>query len=424
MSYQQLTDETFPASLSMDFEILEDEISISPPRILEPDKTNGAAAPSSVAASHLSGSNTSSGNYSFSTENENGSSSSGSSNPPSKFHPTTSKQVITAKDTKKVSSNTLAKPVTGQKKAKSLENLLNNVPPQTSSLKRQKYGHIKSKVKQYIDETTKKRDRQPLLRHKSMPETCIECPAEKNDEIDLETNTDNLKTMLREKTEELDSLKRHLNFCEMQREDNVFTIEALKRKIESMRLEHSKRENERQREREVEKEREKLAIMNTYLRYSNPSLNRIFATVSTQTSPVHVTFNISTFQSDDSIHDLLAESFTATPPTSDRRSTKIIRTSQLSTEPDAEDRPAESSEQEKISPDSATHPEGSPDYLQLLPLSEFSGGTMNTEDTDTAISQDHAEVCQECMARKQNKRKKKSKKIRLASFFCIKKVKD
>ncbi|XP_055528993.1 uncharacterized protein LOC129721000 [Wyeomyia smithii] len=418
-SYTQLTDETFPASLLMEFDMLDDEIPISPPRTLEPDKASTAAteARSSGAASHTSASNTSSGNYSFSTENENGSSSSGSSNPSCNYRPTPSKRTTTVKDTKRVPSNATTKPETGQKKAKSLENLLNNAPPkiQTSTLKRQKYSHVKSKVKQFIDETTKKRDRQPLIRHKSMPEACMDCPAEEIDEIDHETDTDNLRTMLKEKTRELDSLKRHLNFCEMQREDNVFTIEALKRKIESMRLEHSKRDHERQREREMEREREKQAILNTYLRYSNPALNRIFASVSTQTSPeVHAIFNISSFQCDESFEEPLADSFPAP------RRGPFARTSQHLVETE-EDKPNECSEHEQASPDSATHPEGSPDYPPLLPAQGSCRFGRRVEENTNDCTQDYVEVCQKCIARKENKRKKK---IRLASFFCIKKVKD
>lgn len=40
------------------------------------------------------------------------------------------------------------------------------------SLKRQpKYGHVKSKVKQFIDEAISQRGRHVLVRHKSMPES-------------------------------------------------------------------------------------------------------------------------------------------------------------------------------------------------------------------------------------------------------------
>lgn len=401
--------------------MLDDEIPISPPRLLEPDKLNpAAAARSSTAASHTSASNTSSGNYSFSTENENGSGSSGSSNPSYKYRSSTNKRAAVIKDTKRVTSNISTKPATSQKKAKSLDNLLNNMPSQsqTNTLKRQKYSHVKSKVKQFIDETTKKRDRKPLSRHKSMPEASMDCPAEEIDEIDQKTSTENLKTMLKEKSAELDSLKRHLNFSEMQREDSVFEIEALKRKIESMRLEHSKRERERQRERDMEKEREQQATMNSYLRYSNPSLNRIFASVSTQTSPeVRKVFNISSFQSDESFGEILAACCTVASPGPSGTGHRDIRTPQRTIHYEHK----KPDEQEKVSPDSATHPESSPDYPRLLAPQVPCRSDGRVEQNTRTSTQDYAEVCQGCIARNENKRRKK---IRLASFFCIKKVKE
>ncbi|XP_058466403.1 uncharacterized protein LOC131439431 [Malaya genurostris] len=422
MSYQQLTDETFPTNLLIEFDQLDDDIPISPPQILQADKTSVVTAAeirSSEVISHTSGSNTSSGNYSFSTENENGSASSGCSNPTIKYQSSTNKRAKAMKDTKKMVPKPSGKSSVHQQKSKSLENLVNHNTNQMPSnlLKRQKYGHVKSKVKQFIDETTKNLDRKPLLRHKSMPDYSLECPSEEIDEINQETNIDKLRSLLKEKTEELECWKRHLNFSERQREDSVLKIGALQRKIETMRLEHSTRDKdrERQHERKLENEREKHTVLEAYLRYRNPSLSRIFTSVGTQTSPgVCTVFNINAFCSDDSFEGLLDGSFNAAPATS--TGTRVKRALQFPLEPEP-DEPEVNEVNENVSPDSASHPAG-PNLMQLSDAGQLSPKTAGICESPT---QDYVQICKECAIKKEKKRKKKN---RLASFFCIKKVKE
>ncbi|XP_058836494.1 uncharacterized protein LOC131693039 [Topomyia yanbarensis] len=414
MSYQQLTDETFPTSLLMEFDMLDDEIPISPPRILEVDKTNTANEMlSSEVTSHTSGSNTSSGNYSFSTENENGSGSSSSSNPTTKYRSYTSKRATTTKDSNKIATKTSTKSANHQKKSKSLENLVNKTAllVQNSSTKNPKYSHVKSKVKQFIDETTKKQDRKPFIRHKSMPECSPEHPLEECDEIDPITYSE-LKIRLKQKTEELNNLQRHLIFNEAQLEDNFSKIGDLKHKIEAMRLENSRREMERQRERELEKERERQLFLEPYLRYSNPTLNKTFASMSTQTSPdTLMVFNISALNSDDddSFEGLMSASASSGP--------NVKRTLQFALEQEQNEQ-HENNTNENVSPDSATHPERSTDYPPMLPSSDLGQSSPRDAENRALSTQDYVQVCNDCASRKEKTKKKKN---RLASFFCIKK---
>lgn len=223
--------------------------------------------------------------------------------------------------------------------------------------------------------------------------------------------------MLKETADEVCNLQRHLEFSEMLRKDDIAKIEALKRKIETMRLEHSKREKERQRERDSEKDLDRQLVLANYLRYSSQtSLNRVFASVCTQTSPeVNISFTNITLHSDESFAGMLASNFTSNPSTSTAPRAKRA----LLYAPDSHLEQGENS-RDKSSPDSATHPDGSPDYSQLRPTAtvSFQLSEDSTEATTELLIQNNSEFCAKCTRKK---KKGKSKKTRLASFFCIKK---
>lgn len=421
-SFRKLNDETFPASLLLEFDELDDDIPISPPRILEPvNAVSVSGSRSPVTTSHTS--NSSSGNYSLSTENENGSGSSNSSNLFLKYRPLTNKRSGQAQNLENPinKSRTGSSSSNGQKRAKSEENLLNSnilFNKVGGPSKAQKYGHVKSKVKQYIDETLSQHTRHSLVRHKSMPESTIEKTLEQTEEIPVEHDANALRAMLKETSNEVSNLQRHLEFNEMLRRDDIAKIEALKRKIEVMRVEHSIREKERQRERDSEKELDKKLLLANYLRYSSQtSLNRVFASVSTQTSPeVHTIFSNSFIFSDESIDRMLAPNTSTSgmspPPRAKRALTYVV---------DHQGEPNGIVNQVNVNPDSATHPSGSPDYPRLCPTAVTYNHTTpvdNSGSTTEILIQDDSELCKQCRKSK----KRKNKKTRLASLFCIKKV--
>ncbi|XP_039432616.1 uncharacterized protein LOC120415227 isoform X1 [Culex pipiens pallens] len=429
-SYKKLNDETFPTSLLMEFDELDDEFLISPPGLAATEKADVASGPRSPATTTSHTSNTSSGNYSLSTENENGSGSSSTSSHPTtaKFRTTTSKRVSASKDAKRAlaGAKALAKSTPGQKRAKSMENLRNQSGGSGTSghsLKRQpKYGHVKSKVKQFIDEAISQRGRHVLVRHKSMPESNNSRGTEEQSEIDQETDVESLRTMLREKTAENENLQRHLEFSEIQREDGVVKIETLKRKIEAMRLEESKRQAERdverQRERDFRKELDRKTVFGAYFQY-----NRIFATTCTQTSPEPcTTFDMSTFGSEDSFERVIAASSSSQPNASTGPRAKRSLQYPVDQQEDPDD---DDNVQDDISPDSATHPESSPDYPQLVPAVGRQQYPSTSNQPVVSVGRSDRQdvesdrICDEC-ARK--RKKKASKKARLASFFCIRKA--
>lgn len=425
-SFPKLNDETFPASLLLDFDELDDDIPISPPRILEPANTNSApGSRSPVTTSQTS--NSSSGNYSLSTENENGSNSSNSSNLFVKYRPLSSKRSSTAHNSimrngAKTSGMNLPSS-NSQKRAKSEENLLSSEITFTKTgvvSKAQKYGHVKSKVKQYIDETLNQHTRHPLVRHKSMPEPVIENKLEQKEEIPLEHDANTLRAMLKETSDEVTNLQRHLEFSEMLRKDDIAKIELLKRKIEAMRLEHSMREKERQRERESEKELDRKLVLANYFRYSSQnSLNRVFASVGTQTSPEAHTATLSNsfIFSDESMDRGLASNFASTSGTSSPLRTKRALTFVADSQPES----GEIANVENLSPGTTTHPSSSPDYPRLCPTAVVYNQPPqdNSGEITELLIQNKLDSCRECG--RKNK-KTKSKKTRLASFFCIKKV--
>lgn len=413
---KKLNDETFPANLLMEFDELDDEIPISPPRNHEPVTVNSAPGSRSPVAI----SNSSSGNYSLSTENGNGSGSSNSSNLFAKFRPLSSKQssVVKAVSNPTKPSRTSPSSSKPQKRAKSEENLLSShvsYAKNGGAVRSQKYGHVQSKVKQYIEETLSQHTRLPLARHKSMPESSIESVLEQKEEPSPEHDTNTLRALLKETSEEVIYLQRHLEFNEMLRRDDIAKIEALKRKIEVMRMEHSRREKERQRERETEKELDRKLILANYMRYgSQTSLNRAFASVSTQTSSEALNALsdslILSNESIDRMHASIAGASSA--PRAKRALTYVV---------DPQPEPTELTNDENFIPDSATHPCSSPDYPELRPTAVIYHHTLedNAGDAAELLIRDISGTCNEC-GRKNKKRK--SKKIRLASFFCIKKV--
>ncbi|XP_062563127.1 uncharacterized protein LOC134226387 isoform X2 [Armigeres subalbatus] len=399
-SFQKLNDETFPASLLMEFDELDDDIPISPPRTHEP--VNVMSAPGSrspVAASQTS--NSSSGNYSLSTENDNGSGSSNSRHTFVKISPATSKP---------------------QKRAKSEENLLgSNVwyAKNGGVPRSQKYGHVKSKVKQYIEETLSQHTRHSLVRHKSMPESSIESVLEQKEEHSPDHDASTIRGLLEEKSTEVSYLQRHLEFSEMLRRDGIAKIEVLKQKIEAMRMEHSMREKERQRERDIEKDLDRKLILANYMRYSSQnSLHKAFTSVSTQTSPEALAvLNNSFIFSDESIDRMhvskLASITGASPPPRAKRALTYVA--------DSQPERFEFLNDENFIPDSATHPCSSPDYPELCPTAVIYHHTLedNAGDTTELLIPDNSGTCNECGRKNKNR---KSKKARLASFFCIKKV--
>lgn len=412
-SIQILNDETFPGSLLMEFDELDDDIPISPPGILVP--ANNITALGSRSSVTTSQTNSSSENNSLLTENENGSCSSNSSNLFVKYRPAPNKRMSLTRNAEKSATSSSSSGT--QKRSKSEGNLLNTSGLQIRAgiSRPQKYGHIKSKVKQYIDETLSQHTQHSLVRHKSMPVSTIETVLQENTDIGIEQDANALRAMLEETTDEVSNLQRHLEFSEMQRKDDIAKIEGLKRKIETMRLEHSKREKERQRERVSEKELDRQLVLANYLRYSSQtSLNRVFASVSTQTSPeVNISFNNIILQSDESFAGMLASNSTSNPSTSTSPRAKRA----LLYAPDLHQEHDENSK-DKLSP--ATHPDGATDYTQLCRSATVSYQLSedSTEAATELLIHDNSKLCNKCTKKI---KKGKNKKTRLASFFCIKK---
>lgn len=424
-SFQKLNDETFPASLLLEFDDLDDDIPISPPRILEPvNIISASGSRSPVTTSQTS--NSSSGNYSLSTENEYVSNSSNSSNLFIKYRPLSNKRSNAAhssnlRNAVNTSKNNSCSSIV-QKRAKSEDNLLSNERSLTKvggTSKSQKYGHVKSKVKQYIDETLNQHTRHPLIRHKSMPESTVENNQKQEEEIPLEHDANTLRAMLKETADEVTNLQRHLEFSEMLRKDDIAKIEVLKRKIEAMRIEHSMREKERQRERESEKELDRKLVLANYFRYSSQnSLNRVFASIGTQTSPdVCTAFSNSFIFSDESTDRVLASNFATTSGTSSPFRAKRALTYVADSQPQLNG----TANEELLSPDLATHQSSSPDYPRLCPTAVVYNQSPqdNSGEITELLIQNSLDSCREC-GRKNKKRK--SKKTRLASLFCIRKV--
>lgn len=417
-SIQILNDETFPGDFLMEFDELDDDISISPPGILVPE--NNLTTLGSHCSVTTSQTNSSSENYSLSTENENGSGSSNSTNIFIKYHPSSGKRMSLTQNAKKCFSKSFASSSSAgnPKRSKSEGNLLNTSGPQcrVGITRPQKYGHVKSKVKQYIDETLSQHVHHSFVRHKSMPVSTTEAGIQENTEIETVQDANVLRAMVKESSDEVSNLQRHLEFSEMLRKDDIAKIENLKRKIEIMRLEHSKREKERQRERDCEKELDRQLVLANYLRYSSQtSLNRVFASVGTQTSPeTNISFNNITLYSDESFAGMLASNFISNPNTSTAPRAKRA----LLYAPDSHLEQNENIN-DMLSPCPAPDPQNSPDYLQLQPTATVSYQISedSTEAPTELLIQDYSDFCNKCI----RKKKKKSKKTRLASFFCIKK---
>ncbi|XP_055587449.1 uncharacterized protein LOC129739920 [Uranotaenia lowii] len=460
MSYQKLNDETFPASLLLEFDELDDEfLLVSPPGMMMVLETDPMISENRSPVMTMS--NSSSGNYSLSTENENGSGSSSSSNVGQKIQrtslSTTNKRINAARDSKRsmksvrgeggaTNGQNLAKagitvstggvPVNSayKKRAKSMENLSHGsttaIQQNSHAIKRAKYGHVKSKVKQFIDETvSQRRDRQTLVRHKSMPEQGTGHPDVEASNLERHLSVDELQTMLQEKSAENESLNRHLQFSELQRQNTVEKFETLKRKLEAMRLEHSKREWNWDRENQqltrlLETERERQLALTSYLRYNNGAgpvpLNRRLANTGTQTSPALESFilNSDTFGIDEDESfggDLLAED----PPP------RVKRTLQFMLEEDGgvleiEEQPDQ--EMEDVSPDSTRSPNCSQrteigaEASTMEPMSVLVGANLSP---GAASQMSQPDVCRECGTRKKKRKQKKIAKF--ASLFCIKK---
>ncbi|XP_055629794.1 uncharacterized protein LOC129770765 [Toxorhynchites rutilus septentrionalis] len=409
MSYQKLYEESFPASLLLEFDELDDGI-LSPPRLQQPEQiSNVPESRSSATTSHTS--NTSSGNYSLSTENENGSGSSGSSNIASKYRTSTNKRVNAMKDAKNIGSKppNRSTNTVNQKRAKSMENLVNSGASHAQSIpfKRQKYSHVKSKVKQFIDEAISQRDRRGLVRHNSLSNTNIlGRTLEETDEFDQETNIDTLRAMLRDKNNEIDSLQRHLHFSELQREDEVARVVALKNKIEGIRLEDSKRERERERERKRERELHEKRVLASYLQ-----LNKSLVSVATQTSPeIGPMINFSTFRSEDSFERLLAANASTAP--------RVKRALQYVMDLEQEELDKNNNHIQRR-PDSVTDPKNSPaPHQNQCSVEEDEESPRSEQRLEITVEPiEFAEICHDCARRK---KRKYIKKTRLASFFCIK----
>lgn len=401
MSYQRLSDETCPASLVKEFDEFEDQFLISPQQPLQP-KTIQSTTKSSVSTSHSS-----SGNYSLSTEN--GESSAGNC-VNTRYRSITSKRMSNYKDKRRSGFKD------DNKITKSLENLSSRSVTQKPhvSWKTPKYAHVKSKVKQYIDEARSKHTRHVLKRHNSAPETSSTRDNQELDEISEETNVAVLQTMLREKIKENEALFRQFHFIDIQREEQVVKIETLKRKIDAMRLEETKREQQREKERQAEREYQEKTILAAYLQCNNHAmLNKNFTSVGTQTSPMfQLPFDVSTFINDDSL-EISRRVEHSTEEVDEASSTRVRRELRFTRLDSDQPLASTSKNQLDINANSVDYVEDSPSYIQVQPPVN-----VQMEGKSSPSTELEQKMCFKCAKNKAPKRKRS----RLASLFCLRKI--
>uniref|UniRef100_A0A182W1T6 Uncharacterized protein n=1 Tax=Anopheles minimus TaxID=112268 RepID=A0A182W1T6_9DIPT len=473
-----LCDETFPTSLLIEFDELDDEIPISPelPKRHQPesflrarttlsgdkgsvtDKINVDRSGSRMVISGSS--NTSSGHSSLSTEGENRSASSDRDTSrdlgkrqsldvgPGALlllgEQRTDKSTLKSRKTREPRSMESLLQHPGRKTASPLHSGTglsmggkglgggstgnvssvssigaSNQQQQHYRRQRSKYGHVQSKVKQMIDEMKPptNRDRKTLVRHKSMPETSHD--VEPKDEV-LEYATlepENDVETLRTVVREM---RLHMGSMEQQLticRTNMFNeLATLKCKNDALRLENDHlHEQERAREQRRQLLREKQATAGSC--YGSQS--------SLCKASVGSTCTVGTQTSpsrtgDGADHEDQFEFLLASPPTLARPALPPQTTSST------------------IEPPESVECEFSPDYQQLLPMLGHSGGSSafganirhralrrtpsirspagRRSELGQAQDCTTSPTCHDCRRRK---KKRKSRKQKLASFFCI-----
>ncbi|XP_052902578.1 uncharacterized protein LOC128310075 isoform X2 [Anopheles moucheti] len=470
---RNLCDETFPTSLLIEFDELDDEIPISPelpkrhqPESLLRDRTTLSGGKGIVtdkitddrngSRMVISGSsNTSSGHSSLSTEGENRSASSerDTSRDMSKRQPlNVGAGALLLLDDQRTDIATLKSRKLRQ--PRSMESLLQNhglagriktasplhtgtglamggkglVGGSTGNVSvssvgagaqqqqhyhrhRAKYGHVQSKVKQMIDEMKPptNRDRKALVRHKSMPETTHEVELQDgvDETLEQENDVEMLRSVVREMRLHIGSLEQQLSICRT----NVFNeLATLKCKNSALRIENDHLlEQERAREQRRQLLREQQTAGSCYGSQSSLCKASVgsTSTVGTQTSPSITD------------HELQFEFLLASPQTSSR---PALPPQTFST---------------AIEPESVGC-EFSPDYEQLLPMLGRSGNsstfgaetrrrdirrtpsirspTGRRPESGQAQDLPNSSMCHDCRRRK---KKRKSRKQKLASLFCI-----
>uniref|UniRef100_A0A182SWB6 Uncharacterized protein n=1 Tax=Anopheles maculatus TaxID=74869 RepID=A0A182SWB6_9DIPT len=475
---RNLCDETFPASLLIEFDELDDEIPISPelPKRHQPerflrnrttlsdgkeivtDKTNIVDDRNGSRMVISGSSNTSSGHSSLSTEGENRSASSDrdtsrdlSKRQPSdvgpgallllgdersaklslksrKIRQPRSMESLLQNQGQSVGRLKIASPLgsgtglaagkgmgggsTGNVSVSSIGGIAQQQQQQHYHRHRSKYGHVQSKVKQMIDEMKPptNRDRKTLVRHKSMPETSydVNLKDEEDETLDQENDVETLRSVVREMRLHMGSLEQELSVCRT----NLFNeLATLKCKNSALRLENDHLlEQERAREQRRQLLREQQTAGSCYGSQSSlyKASTGITCTVATQTSP-----------SEAGDHESHFEFLLASPPAASHPA--VLPQTSSST----------------IEPESAVG-EFSPDYEQLIPMlgrsgtsTMFGSGIRNREvrrtpsfrsptgrRSDSGQAGDFAlsPTCHDCRRRK---KKRKSRKQKLASLFCI-----
>ncbi|XP_053659889.1 uncharacterized protein LOC128708933 [Anopheles marshallii] len=471
---RNLCDETFPASLLIEFDELDDEIPISPelPKRHQPEsllrERTALSGGKGIATDKITddrngsrmvisgSSNTSSGHSSLSTEGENRSASSDrdTSRDISKRQPlAVGAGALLLLGDQRTDKSTLKSRKLRQ--PRSMESLLQN-QGQAGRIKtasplhagtglamggkgfgggstgnvsassigataqqqqhyhrhRSKYGHVQSKVKQMIDEMKPpaNRDRKTLVRHKSMPETShdVELKDEEDETLEQENDVETLRSVVRELRLHMSSLEQQLSICRT----NVFNeLATLKCKNSALRIENDHLlEQERAREQRRQLLREQQTAGSCYGSQSSLCKASVgsTSTVGTQTSP-SITGD----------HELQFEFLLASPQTFSR---PALPPQTFST---------------TIEPESVGC-EFSPDYEQLLPMlgrsansSTFGAETRRRDirrtpsirsptgrRSESGLAQDllTSPTCHDCRRRK---KKRKSRKQKLASLFCI-----
>ncbi|XP_058117506.1 uncharacterized protein LOC131287964 [Anopheles ziemanni] len=472
---RNLCDETFPASLLIEFDELDDEIPISPdlpkhhslgafPRH-HSTLSGGPTIENASEKGHddrngsrmvISGSsNTSSGHSSLSTEGENRSASSERDTAPvphrnegavlgdklllkpRKFRPPRSMESLLLQqhspDGGKRTLRTLASAQQGTglgsigTEAGSCGNIsTGSGGSQSYHRTRTKYGHIQSKVKKQIDEMKPNlnRERKSLIRHKSMPNT-YEPNAEDvdNEILDEETNPETLRKIIREVKEHARNLEDQLTMRDLFHENVFNELATLKCKNSALRLENDQLHEQ---ERAREQRRQVLRQCNQHggsCYGSQSSLHKASlstCSVSTQTSPRE--FDAS---------DVVGFEFLVSPERRSLQRSSLSAGRRTVRSPIVEQPPASPVEPESMMG------EFSPDYEQLIPMlgrrddsSSFlhdlrlreqgartpARTTIERSDTDQTHENGNGPGCRDCRKRR---KKRKSRKQKLASLFCI-----
>uniref|UniRef100_A0A182PQY1 Uncharacterized protein n=1 Tax=Anopheles epiroticus TaxID=199890 RepID=A0A182PQY1_9DIPT len=264
---------------------------------------------------------------------------------------------------------------------------------------RSKYGHVQSKVKQMIEEMKPppaNRERKTLVRHKSMPETSYDADSKDEDEEALaqESDVETLRAVVREMRRRIGSLEQQHTLSHA----NLFNeMATLKCKISTLRIENDQLlEQVRAREQRWQLLRDQQSGGSCYGSQSSlfKAQSGHTCTIATQTSPTLLD------------HDLHFEFLLTSPPNK--------HASSPTTDPET--------------------PVGefSPDYEQLIPV--LGQGSACESDlhrrtpsfvrspagrrSESVQTRDFATspTCHDCRRRK---KKRKSRKQKLASLFCI-----